>query len=1200
MRRQKTTLTGKRAVRATGRIIEEELGWIFRSMDVEDDYGIDAYAEITVDDGDPDSDLVAGRVIALQIKGGKSRFKRKETATGWKFTSDSDHLSYWLGYSLPVIIVIVDSAGKAYWQQVITQAVNETNKGFSLEIPRVNTLDKDSLNALVAIAGRNIGLIESLPRFYTTLPTDAVRALRRAEEVDRLAAARLADRLSEGRLQAGFTVSALLGARPTWLITSPAEQDLWLAVGGYAAEHQHDLLAADAFSLAADANGPRSSRARAFAGLSLLFEDRQRARGPLEQAKAEGQEMLADIGLSAIDIPIDDARVLNVPASIRNASPEQLNAEPPALNFLAEVALRKGDLTTAIGYRRRAVASGGEGASELQLELAKNLLRRSAQEGGSSRKDLREALTLAQTAVAERRRWNGPSSEALAVLLDVLQMADEFREVIAEATPELEGGRAREHEAQSEDIASRGARASLILDDATAWQAFLSRLPDGLIKQELLALHAELPLGEPPAEAVALWERLAAEATDDAMIARCVAHLAHLGVWSGRADDLINRSILSDNDAALLRAIYRSRSDDCEAGREELRQLAQTSAQAAMELVLSLEQVSLMTAIKESQIQVARWHSPLATQQLIDLLRRAGRSDEAAEVMAKSVRDASFSDETRQALARRLSRQYAREGKFHEAANAARAGLDITDDPALSWELIRALYHSANVVDARKALDRYRPQPGTMPEIRLWLQLHLGVALNEADADIMLELANRVADTSLRGAILGLLVREVLMTPPDPTSAYPNRIVDAVQILAAEIESGSIPGLRVIPENDDRLRAALERDQSDPAEFNELLSQVRLGRIPLAEVANAADRPYGTALLQRPAGVIVAADSGPDLRSFGQKAAALAMESPRCIIDLSVLRILTMLPPKLRDDLCSALGELLIPASAVDDAVRTRDDIRTLAIASYTAALQADGSIEHSTLSPSQQAKLRDEAQALEALASSLSAVSCAGYAGPAAQAIELAKDHAAPLWCDDSAMRQQARGRTITTFSTADLMEVLGERGSVNTANGFRALSLQYVVDLPLTGDDIIAVASESLWQVGPAHTVLSRPGWWRNYSEGWHEHWLNIATAAASTSADALTLIVKAALNGAMNDVGPSYATARYQKVAVLALVACHIAGIKSPDLLSNIAEHARQDIIPKPEYVLKALIEELGSRGFANPDLKALALLPGIGLY
>jgi hypothetical protein len=275
--------------------------------------------------------------------------------------------------------------------------------------------------------------------------------------------------------------------------------------------------------------------------------------------------------------------------------------------------------------------------------------------------------------------------------------------------------------------------------------------------------------------------------------------------------------------------------------------------------------------------------------------------------------------------------------------------------------------------------------------------------------------------------------------------------------------------------------------------------------------------------------------------------------------------------------------------------------MRGLAITTYVASLRADGTIERTSLTPAQQALLRKQAETLETSAASLQAYRVSERGSAAEETITVARERDLALWCDDAALRQTARARGIATFSLLDLVTVLGRRGVLLDQRAIlRRLAEQYVVDLPLTADDIIAVAMSHDWSVGPAHTALGRAGWWRHHDSDWADAWLEIATTARSHSSEALVEITKAALTGAIDHVPAGFGTQRYQQVAVLALVGCYQAGSPPPpDLLDLLARHALSGLPPRAPFVLKALIQELARRSVADADVLARRLLPDVDL-
>lgn len=117
------------------KIIEDEIGWIFRKEHLENDYGIDGYIDIV-----QDKKYLTGKSIAVQIKTGKSYFKHS-TSFGWTFYGESKHLNYYLNNELPVIIILVDEEQKiAYWSLVDKDLVRKTENNWKLSVPKSNLL----------------------------------------------------------------------------------------------------------------------------------------------------------------------------------------------------------------------------------------------------------------------------------------------------------------------------------------------------------------------------------------------------------------------------------------------------------------------------------------------------------------------------------------------------------------------------------------------------------------------------------------------------------------------------------------------------------------------------------------------------------------------------------------------------------------------------------------------------------------------------------------------------------------------------------------------------------------------------------------------------------------------------------------------------------------------------------------------------
>lgn len=147
MSAQRTKQVERAGVSWIEHLVSAELGWFFRPQDVAD-FGIDAHLEI-VEEG---SGKPTGRLLGVQIKSGSSYFE-KVTEDGWWFPCSSEHVAYWLGHSLPVVVMLYEpTAKRVYWQHVSNQTVVSTGKGSKIHVPRRNELSEESVLALSPLA----------------------------------------------------------------------------------------------------------------------------------------------------------------------------------------------------------------------------------------------------------------------------------------------------------------------------------------------------------------------------------------------------------------------------------------------------------------------------------------------------------------------------------------------------------------------------------------------------------------------------------------------------------------------------------------------------------------------------------------------------------------------------------------------------------------------------------------------------------------------------------------------------------------------------------------------------------------------------------------------------------------------------------------------------------------------------------------
>ena len=120
----------------------EKLDWVFREQPTSD-FGIDAQAEKRNRDGS-----AGGKLIALQIKSGKSYFRRR--GDGYVFYGEDRHRDYWTNHSLPVFIILHNPEdGMTLWQRVDRHLIMELDDGrWLIPVPADQALDEANIHYL--------------------------------------------------------------------------------------------------------------------------------------------------------------------------------------------------------------------------------------------------------------------------------------------------------------------------------------------------------------------------------------------------------------------------------------------------------------------------------------------------------------------------------------------------------------------------------------------------------------------------------------------------------------------------------------------------------------------------------------------------------------------------------------------------------------------------------------------------------------------------------------------------------------------------------------------------------------------------------------------------------------------------------------------------------------------------------------------
>ncbi|MGH0830073.1 DUF4365 domain-containing protein [Bacillus pretiosus] len=142
---------GEKGVRMVESIVCDEMDLIFRRQD-STDLGIDAQIEFI--DKTKEENEGQGRLLAVQIKCGESFFKNTNSE-GIVFNGQLKHYNYWIGHSLPVILVLCHPKnGEVYWVQITRSNSTVLENTWKIVVPFHQRLNKNSEDELRLIANQ--------------------------------------------------------------------------------------------------------------------------------------------------------------------------------------------------------------------------------------------------------------------------------------------------------------------------------------------------------------------------------------------------------------------------------------------------------------------------------------------------------------------------------------------------------------------------------------------------------------------------------------------------------------------------------------------------------------------------------------------------------------------------------------------------------------------------------------------------------------------------------------------------------------------------------------------------------------------------------------------------------------------------------------------------------------------------------------
>jgi hypothetical protein len=1034
--------TGRRGI-ALASLRVEEAGYTFREKTTSD-FGIDAEIETT-----SAQDRPTGNLLAVQVKAGKHCFKRPDNDGWWYPVSQKKHM-YWSGYCLPVVLLLVNvDTGDVFWQVVEPATTISTGKNWKIHVPRRNTLATAQDVWPNLAGGRLARARETFALTQNRLPPAATRHLAALADQDPDVASLLAHHLALAD-SAEQATRSLLRQPPRWLAEAPALA--WKIVGGYAVEHDYPALGASAYEKAAERDAGAAGTLLATAGINLMGSQPKRAKRLLSRAlKTGGDQLTARLGLTILAHPSDDATAIAEPPELTGTAAD---TSVVAQQFLAENSIRRADLNAAVAHHRAALALAPDSSSAM-LRLASALLRRHIT-ANAQPADLGEALSLAEQALAQRHMWSGPTTDALAAVVQALWFLGDYPALLSRALP-APLGTATAAESCNEDIGRFAAPAAHLLGRDDLVRDILSRLPKGT-RRTLLALQLDQPPDDPVTAHEELLEQALAEDEPEVAVT-AVLRLAHLGhdrtdaLTDAHARGVVPTEYLDVPKAIVLLARDRS------AGLAALRQLAPSSIVAAEVLVQALAEAGTTDQAVAAVDAALRRHAQQIFHLLkVDVLRRAGRHDEANVAARAALLDDRLHRYERRQLFKRVAADAGARDDPHEVIRLCQSALAGTPaafaDRELVWWLIQCQLNLGAIADAWDTWDRCRLPPVEADEVQVWTALHAWHGWDDDALAAGIALARQWrADVRLAGKLLtALMLRSAELTDPAPASPSHDEAdggtvavgadAELAAALYAEVDQyctrhGDAALIQRLPADIDALLTQIGPPLRAKADaYRHIAAMLRQLRAPLGLLAEAARAPYAAAILHRAGGMVFAATPSPDEFDREVTAARAALHGI-VVTEATALHLSAVLGRGAA--LRARFSTVLLPRASRQDILEALLDAKRGTRGSGMLTWNPDADVPiYADLAAADKDHLLACAVRLDNEASDCEIVPSNGEDHlPAALAdmspawtapLQLATDQAVPLWSDDVGLRRLAAAENIAAFGTLALLHVLQE----------------------------------------------------------------------------------------------------------------------------------------------------------------------------
>jgi hypothetical protein len=759
-----------------------------------------------------------------------------------------------------------------------------------------------------------------------------------------------------------------------------------------------------------------------------------------------------------------------------------------ALSLRAHAMLVKGRIDDGLSITAAILEEDSERTSVAILHSKLLLAAASGQSGDEQQQTIKAAETVARGARDLRRKWRGPSEDAVEVLCDAALLRGDLEEILKVGLGEPIGS-ALPREADYEPVRQSALLAARGLGREDLARSLLSETDDAFSR---VILEGGAASSSGASEET--W-RAAFEAADSGMRSfEAQYNLALLGV-----EDIPGVDELRSGDpmrADVLEATSLAKRGSYEEAVQLLRPHVKSSPRAAWALSrLHFDRGQVGRGLRVLRDLVSDFNDSAARLELAQRLAEDGQWEEVEREGLLLLATPGVEDATVIGALELLVEGAAQRLDWPQAESHARALVDQSGDRVdTRWVLVATLWNQRFFQKAWEQLLKAPPlEPVDEEQALMYVILRSRFESTSEVIESLVGIANQYWENEelCATALLGVVLITSRNQDADfeetaigswqeavgrfveqrPESAYLSSISGTVEENLEHIRQSLLPGIRQ--------QEALKRS-------------VQLGLQPYGALAATSGRPYGLALIGRAAGchpICVPESLG------AERAACRDGFDEDIVIEPSVLNTMSLIP-EAWTRLIARFDRIRIPLLCVDDLIATED---SLAMPS-TGTMTVDPLSEQLRFSEISD-ELRETAQARAAWiigkARNLSVEQTVAWdmfdEPPDGDdhrfswllPLELARRDGLPLMTDDPVVRAAARQAGVSTFGSVAFLLEISEADADSEAsvkNHMGLLKRSGFVDLPQEDGEIQALAREEGFAPGIASFAMTRPIFWRD----------------------------------------------------------------------------------------------------------------------